>query len=51
MTTASPERVLPDVEPVTFTEFEFDVVCDISALKHDGLGWPQCQGEPARWVA
>lgn len=47
MTAVVPEQ---DVEQFLFEDAEFDVACDIISLKANGY-YPDCLGEPARWVA
>lgn len=50
MSVLSPERIDPEVEAMTFTNAEFDIVCDIASLSLEDPRFPKCKGDPARWV-
>lgn len=41
-----------DVESITHLDDDWEVACEIPQRnqRHPG-GWPDCQGDPARWIA
>lgn len=49
MSAAAPERVEP--ETISLEQYEFDVCCDMATLCKEDSGYPQCPGNPAKWVA
>lgn len=48
MTAVMPEQ---DIETFVFEDAEFEIVCDISSLKLQDWGFPNCPGDPATWIA
>jgi len=48
MSVILPERV--DPQTLNLHDFEFEVVCEIAALRPEHPAFPKCKGDPARWV-